>query len=377
MKKTALIIGGVLLVLLFTYLIMRTPAFDRTASNESRPYSSDASKVYVAVEGDGEIAVVDPDEQRVIKRIDLSSKATGYMPHNVQVSPDGKTVWVTANAMSEADNDGGMMMKRMDAADAMDQVIVIDPEKDEIIRRIDMGSDLHLSHVALAPDSSFAIVASQEQGRIFKINANSYTIEREMKTPMNAGPHGLRIAPDGATAYIAMLSGKFLGILDLEAFALKEVPAGAAAVQTAVTPDGMYALVSLYESNTVGVYDPKSGTLSQIDLPTDAKGPVQLYPTPDSKFVYVADQGYYFDKPVGDKIYKIDVSSKRVVATIETGQAPHGVVVSKDGRYVYVTNLLSDDLSIIDTSKDEQIVRVSIGKQPNGVSVWSAAGGTP
>ena len=77
---------------------------------------------------------------------------------------------------------------------------------------------------------------------------------------------------------------------------------------------------------------------------------MQIYPTPDSKYVYVADQGYYFNQPNSDLVYKIDLQEMKVAETIKSGTAPHGVVVSQDGKFVYVTNLLSDDLSVIDTS---------------------------
>ena len=67
-------------------------------------------KIYVAVEEAGEIAVISAKDRTVIKRIDLSPNRRlasilargmkiGFMPHNVQVAPDNKTVWVTANAM--------------------------------------------------------------------------------------------------------------------------------------------------------------------------------------------------------------------------------------------------------------------------------------
>src|SRR3989344_8585537 len=59
-------------------------------------------KIYVAVEGDAKIAVIDPVSQKVIRSIDLSMEHEGgklsFAPHNVQVSPDQKSVWVTANA---------------------------------------------------------------------------------------------------------------------------------------------------------------------------------------------------------------------------------------------------------------------------------------
>jgi len=64
-----------------------------------------SEKVYVAIEGTGEIAVIDIKTNQVVKRIDLSedknSMTVGYMPHNIQVAPDNKSVWVTANAIDE------------------------------------------------------------------------------------------------------------------------------------------------------------------------------------------------------------------------------------------------------------------------------------
>ena len=38
-----------------------------------------------------------------------------------------------------------------------DQVIVIDPLMDKIIKRIEMGADLSLSHIALTSDSNYAM----------------------------------------------------------------------------------------------------------------------------------------------------------------------------------------------------------------------------
>jgi YVTN family beta-propeller protein len=126
------------------------------------------------------------------------------------------------------------------------------------------------------------------------------------------------------------------------------------------------------------VYEIASRTLRYVDLPQEAKGPVQLYPTPDSKHVFVADQGYYFDQPTSNLFYKIDLKEMKVVQTISAGSAPHGVVVSKDGALVYVTNILSDDVSVIDTSTGREVKRIKVGDMPNGISIWSKpTAGTP
>ncbi|KKT81743.1 MAG: hypothetical protein A2V96_00880 [Candidatus Yonathbacteria bacterium RBG_16_43_6] len=343
-------------------------------------------KVYVAIEGSGEIAVLNPQTKQVLKKINLSKDTDGitvsYMPHNVQVAPDNKSVWVTANAEDEKNmkmsfriipraeanaghGEEGMAMQRNN-----DEVIVIDPFSDVIIKRIEIGQELHLSHISLTPDSRYAIVASQEKGIIYKINTTSFEVEKEVTTKKGGGPHGLRISPDGKTAYIAMLSGKSMGVLDIDSFNLKDISLNGAAVQTGVTPDGKYALASVYDAKSLAVYDTALAKLSYVDLPQDAKGPVQLYPTPDSRFVYVADQGFYFDQPIGDTIYKIDLKEMSVVQAIKSGSAPHGVTVSKNGKFAYITNLKSDDVSIIDTAMEKEVAKINVGKMPNGISVW-------
>jgi len=362
-----------------------------SGKNEEAPKNKEVKiedKIYVAVEEDGEIAVISAKNRNVIKRIDLSSDIggtkIGFMPHNVQVAPDNKSVWVTANAMDiSKDKVSFQIVPKVQADEghneetdikANDEIIVINPLTDKIIKRIEMGTDLHLSHIALTSDSNYAIAAAQTAGVIYKINAKTYEVEKEIKTEKGGEPHGLRISPDGQTAYIAMLKGKSIGVLDVERMSLSYVPLKGAAVQTGVTPDGRYALASVYDAKSLAVYDTASRKLSYVDLPKEAKGPVQIYPTPDSSFVYAADQGYYFNQPNSDLVYKIDLREMKVAETIKGGTAPHGVVVSKDGRFAYVTNLLSDDLSVIDTTQGKETARIKVGKMPNGVSLFYGEG---
>src|SRR3989344_4183806 len=391
MKK--IIIGLAVLVALAGGIFLLSGK-NQKASKKSETKIED--KIYVAVEEAGEIAVISVKDRNVIKRIDLSADMggsprfgeagtkIGFMPHNVQVAPDNKSVWVTANAINISKDEVSFQIIPNARADeghneetdikANDEIIVIDPLTDKIIKRIEMGTDLHLSHIALTSDSNYAIAAAQSKGVVYKINAKTYEVEKEINTEKGAEPHGLRISPDGQTAYIAMLKGKSIGVLDIQKITLSYVPLKGAAVQTGVTANGRYALASVYDAKSLAVYDIASQKLSYIDLPEEAKGPVQIYPTPDSRFVYVADQGYYFNQPASDLVYKIDLQEMKVAETIKGGTAPHGVAVSKDGKFAYVTNLLSEDLSVIDTALGKETARIKVGKMPNGVSLFYGGG---
>lgn len=348
-------------LLLATSLILS--ACQATPLEETQEESSLDKKIYIAVENDNQVAVVDPVSGLVTTRIELSG-----MPHNVQVSPDGETVWVTVNAMEE---DEAEMHASEDSLDTEDQLVVISTQTDTIIQQIDLGADLHLAHVVLSPDSTLAYTNAQEGNKVFVVNAQTYTLEKTIELPEGAEPHGLRLDPQGNLAYIALMGAKGMGILNLETEAFEIIDFEDAVVQTGVTPDGKYAFASLYSTKQLGIHNIETKETSTVPLP-DAKGPVQVYPTPDSRYAYVADQGYYFDQPTSDKVYKIDLESKTVVATIIAGEGPHGVALSSDGSEAYITNIVSGDLSIIDTKTDQVTKTIDIGEAPNGVSVWES-----
>lgn len=346
-------------------------------------------KLYVAIEGEGRLAVFDTETLKPLRQIDLAQPHVGMVmavsPHNVQVAPDGKTVWVTANASHgghgskpAASNHGDRHEGDEGMETPSDEVLVIDPETDTLIRRIPIGPALHLAHIVLTPDSNIAYVTAQNENTIYQLDARHYTVIGKTQAPNGSQPHGLRVAPDGAKAYIALLQGKGLGILESGTGKLEVLPLDGAAVQTAVTPDGKFALASLYDTKKLAVYDIQSKALHYIELPKGSRGPVQLYPTPDSHVVYVADQGHYFAQPDGQTVFKVDLAQTHPAWPIKAGTAPHGIVIAKDGNRAYVTNLASDDLSIIDLKTDSEIARISVGKEPNGISLWNRhSGGTP
>lgn len=346
-------------------------------------------KVYVALEGEGTIVALDAADRTVVSTIDLAEEKNGtrvqFMPHNVQTAPDNKTVWVAANAMKEEKKQAlapFIKVARADeghsymATDEYDEVIVIDPLTDTIIKRIPIAVGSGLAHVVVSPDSRTAYVTLQSKGEIYKIDAVSSIATPFVSFGEGSGPHGFRISPDGSKIFVAEVAGKAFAVVNVADGAVKTYSTGSGVVQTAVTVDGKYAFGSLYSTKGILRYEIATQKIDTIALPKEAKGPVQIYPTPDSRFLYVADQGYYFDQPTSNVVYRIDIEKGAVDQAILAGSAPHGVAIDDKGVFVYVTNLLSNDLSVIDVASGKEVARISVGKTPNGVSVWSNTPGS-
>src|SRR3989344_135720 len=382
MKK---IFAGILFLCVIAFIIFAIGNFSTQSTAQE--------KIYVAVEGDARIAVINASNLKIIKEIDLSVSHEGgllkYYPHNIQVAPDGTSVWVTANSgMHE-----GHSFLAIPAAQAhgeeerggddADQLIVINPQTEAIVARIPIAKGIHLAHVVIDPNGEYAYATAQIESTLYKINAHTYEIESEFQFAKESEPHGLRMSPDGALLYVAFLKGKALGILDTKFQKLKKVPLDGSAVQAGITPNGEVAMVSLYDTKKIALYKVNTGVVKYIQLPDGARGPVQMYATPDSAYVYIADQGYYFDQPENNKVYKVDIRNLSLGMKIETaapveiiaGRAPHRVVVSPDGKYTYVANLLSGDVSVIDAVSDTEIAKIPVGKEPNGISIWSKTQG--
>ncbi len=373
MKKTYLISGVLILVFVGVLVLVKNSSVSSIKPNLPE-------KIYVAVEGDGAINVIDPSTNRSLKVIDLADKENNvsYLPHNVQASPDGKSVWVTANAGMEKHsarfipvayaNEGheGMNMR------VSDQVIVIDPKSDTVVRRIPLGAGQHLSHVVFTPDGATAVVVAQETSMIYKIGAHDFLVKDTIALPEGSGPHGLRLSPDGNIAYVALMEGRGIGIIDLARGTNEVKLLNGSAVQTAVTSNGKNVIVSIYDTKSVAIYDTIQKSIAYVTLPDGAQGPVQLYPTANSRFVYIADQGVLQNRPANNKLYKLDIETKTIIQGIAVGTAPHGVVVSDNDHRVYVTNLEGGTVSVVDTETGREITQIPVGEKPNGITIWKA-----
>lgn len=377
MKKIPLITAIVLA--LSPFIIGAVVLSFQNKNSSNRTYEE---KVYVAIEAEGRVGVIDTKSRKMIKSIDLSevqnNKFVKYTTHNVQVAPNGKTVLVTANV------ERGVMgknesTKAEDVSDGLfDKIFIIDPLSDTITGSLPIEVDSHLAHIVVDNKGTFAYTASQEKNIIYIIDLEGKKILKTISLDEDSAPHGLRLSPDNSKLYVALIGGKAIAEVNLETYSIRKYPLSGAVIQTAVTPDGNYVFGSVYDTKKVAWFNVRMNEQGYIDLPSDAKGSVQLYATPDSKYLYVVNQGYYFEQPTGNTVYRIDIGQKKVDQTILAGDAPHGIVVDKKGQFVYVTNLLSKDMSIIDTQSNKEVARVKVGEMPNGISIWNKdTGGTP
>jgi len=324
-------------------------------------YTLQPARLYVANEDGGSVSVIDLQNSHKNTIIDLTgSQGEMYMAHNVQAAPDGKSVWVTAVPMDSSNTE---------------QLVVIDPKTGTIKKRIQLGKHLHVAHVVLDNESKNAFVTAKDSNQVIQVNATTYEVVRRFDLGTNNAPHGMRYF--NGKLYVANMGSKSLSIVNVADGQIRDIPLLGMAAQTAVTQDGKFVFASLYDTKEVARYDLQHGQITKISLPDGSQGPIQLYATPDSKLLYVCDQGELLQRPVSDKVYVIDILNAKVISAIKVGNKAHGVVVSRDGKTAYVTNTLDNTISIIDVITQKVTDTITVGKGPNGISYWFETGGMP
>lgn len=320
-----------------------------------------ADKVYVANEGADTVSVLDAASFKT-----LANVRVGKMPHNVQVSPDGKIVWVTNNGdpgqASDTSVQKGMAKADHEAMAKPGAVWAIDTSNDAIVAKVPVG--MHPAHVVVSPDGRFAYVTNGGDNTVSVIDTAAQRLVATI--PVGQFPHGLRISPDGKQVYVANLKGGTVSVIDTASQKeVAQVLAGKGPAQVGFTPDGRLAFVSLSEENALAMIDPATQKVTRkVAVGTV---PIQLYVTPDSRTLLVANQGSR--KKPGRTISMIDLENFKVVKTVVTGAGAHGVVVDRDGRYAYVTNTYANSVSVVDVKNRKVVKTVPVGKGPNGISV--------
>ena len=155
------------------------------------------------------------------------------------------------------------------------------------------------------------------------------------------------------------------------------MPVGDGPHEVAVSGDGRWAMAANYGGTTPG------NTLTLLDLRTkktvrtistgDYRRPHGIAWLPDNKRVVVTSE-------LGKAVLIVDAERGAVINAIPTNvDGTHLLVLSKDGRHVWTSNIFSGTNSLIDLEKGVLLKTVQNGKgpeaidiSPDGKELWTA-----
>ncbi len=220
--------------------------------------------------------------------------------------------------------------------------------------------------VTVDPTGRFVYVANYASNNIsqFKINLDGSLLPIATTTsqPMT-GPFSISVDSGGKYAYVANYDGDSVSIFSINstsgvltqidadpASPNMNIPAGSSPSSIAIDPSGTHAYVTNFGGNTLSQYtiNQMDGSLSAMaDAPTNT-GPRSIAIDPSGSYAYVSNWGS--TSSVGTKVskYKIDPLNGTLTAfdVFDAGARPIYTSVDPSGKFVFVANEVSDDISL-------------------------------
>ncbi len=303
-----------------------------------------APLAYVSNEHSGNILVLNTANDREIATIPIGEGR----PRGVQVSPDGKTIYVAVS------DDDPFQVGDDDA------IVVIDARTRKVRDRLPGGTDPE--QFVVSPDGTRLYVANEDAGTASIIDLRT----KKVITTLTVGiePEGVAISPDGRWVYVTAETSNTVSVIDTElgrvvASFLVDVRPRA----VAFSPDGKRAYVTAEIGGTLSVVDVATHeVIDAIELERGEAKPVGVAISPDGRRVYVAN-GH------ADTVSGIDAETHEVFASIRVGKRPWGIAITPDGKKIYTANGVSHDVSVIDAGTHKVVATVKAGRGAWGVAI--------
>jgi YVTN family beta-propeller protein len=341
-----------------------------------------AGKVYVTCQADDEVAVIDVESNLVMRMVSVGALDNRVTPpegpHNIVVDRQRQFYYVNMIVSNE------IWKYRV--------------RDDAFVAKLSLGDRASPAQVALSTDgtlgyvSNFDLTGANRGIQIFDTQ-NMRLLGRVTDARIWAA-HGVTVTHAGTTLWTANQQSDNIGILDLRdpsGFEILKVdpsvpdlPISAprfGPYQIVFSPDDRFAYVTCRFSNDVRVFATETRNLiATIRVGTN---PLILEISPDGQYVYVANRGT--GTSPSRSVSVIHTGTYTELARIpDVGVEPHGVAVSRTGRYIYVSceNVSAPDaphhpvaglktpgiVAVIDALTYRVVKRIEVGSFAAGIT---------
>ena len=293
---------------------------------------------------------------------------TGDGPHEVAISPDGKTAVVT--------NYGGKT--------AGNTLTVIDIPNRSVVKTIDLEEYARPHGILFFSNGKYVAVTAEARQSLLVVELPSGKIAKVIPTDQETS-HMVALAPDEKRAYVANIRSNSISVLDIPGGKLEKIiPTGAGAEGIAVTPDGAHIWVSNRAEDTISIIDATNLNILRslpcpgfpIRVQMSARSPVALVSCARAGDVKA------FNWKTGEMLATIKMNVTAVQDTVSRlfrgvfgeSPVPIGVLIHPSGKTAYIANSNADVVVEIDLNSWKIVRFFRTGKQPDGLGFSPISG---
>ena len=329
--------------------------------NDAKADYDAAGKPVVNPTGKDAVLIVDlakPEDPRIVASLPLENSIVGP-PTNLAISPNG-AIALVADSMTVTQENG------VNKAGPTNKLFVIDLKANppNLVDTLELGKQP--SGLSFSPTGTMALVANRADGSISVLKIEGTKVTVTATIPISAGVSHVEFAPDGKHAYAVRSPDNRIAVLDIDGdkvtYNKLDIPTSLFPYNIVIAPNGKLALTA--DNGGGGSSDGSMDMVSVIDLEgahphtisriNVEDAPEGLAMSPKGNIAVVVNvngsnmPGAWFAKKTGSvTVLKIEGKKVTAIKTIQVGRLPEAAMFSPDGRYIYVSNYLDNDFSIL------------------------------
>jgi DNA-binding beta-propeller fold protein YncE len=302
----------------------------------------DPPRVYVPNSKSNTLDVISQRTGRIVDHF-----AVGALPQHVTPAWDLRTLWVT--------NDRG------------NSLTPIDPRTGRHGRGVPVRDPYNLYFTA---DGRRAIVVAEAHRALDFREPHTMRLRHTLSIPQCAGIDHMDFTADGRRALASCEFAGRMVVIDLvrqRVVKAIDLRAGAMPQDVKLSPDGRTFYVADMASNGVWLIDARR--MRKIRLQPTGAGAHGLYPSRDSRVLYVSNRGE-------GSISVLSFRTRHPIAKwrLPGGGSPDMGGVSADGRVLWLSGRYDAEVYAISTRSGRLLRRIRVGAGPHGMCVWPQPG---
>lgn len=322
--------------------------------NQEKSAEAPGYRVLVVEQGSGELSLFDPQDGDMLGTVKI-----GYNPHEIAVTRDGRTAYVSNFGIEDYDHTLGVPGTTIAVVDLATMTLrdSLFTNRDQLEKAAAGEELVHKAPhgVRLRPPAEQELFVNVEVGDAMLVyDLPSGQIKRSF--PLPAGAHNFIFSETGDRIWLFAGKNGVYRIEPEDGRISGQFQTLSAARGIIFTNDRQQLIVSC--ENEIYLLGVSDMSLDRHFRDLDVKQIIYSCPTPDDRYILAPC-------PYDGVVLVIEMESGQVIHRLPTGRAPIYAQIAPDGRHAYVSNALDDHLSVIDLETFE--VR-SFGKamKPNG-----------
>lgn len=309
--------------------------------------------VYVTAESEDEVALIkfDGKKAETVKRITVGVwPAENEGPHGITVGPEGK-YWYLSMAHG---NPYGTLYK-------------YETGTDKVVGKTTLG--LFPASMQISPTTgllycvNFNLHGDMVPSTVSVVDPETMTELEQITT--GAMPHGSRLSADGMKHYsVAMMSGELFEIDALDLRVSRRLNLDEASPSGAMDHSQMdHSKMDHSQNNSMDHSKMDHGSMDHNKMKHSAFKPTWVSPHPSKNLVYVAGNGQA-------KVYEVNTDTWKVTREFETDKGPYNIDLSPNGKYMVVSYKTAAKTGIWDLESGKELARLDNSqKVTHGVAI--------